>query len=115
MNRPSRIHSVAFVNLSIERAFLALAEGSFQDQQLWSSIQSAIQKLKENPSCGVKIPRKLWPNEFIRHHGITNLWKLNLVDGWRLTYYLKGDSVEVISIIIEWGDHTQYDRRYGYR
>ena len=81
----------------------------------WSLGQSTIKTLKENPQAGPKVPRPLWPRIYIKSYGIDNLHKMDLPDGWRLTYTLKGSQVEVVSVILEWFDHKEYARRFGYK
>ena len=41
--------------------------------------------------------------------------KYNLPNAWRLAYTLKGNEVEIISIILEWFDHEGYEKRFGYK
>ena len=45
---------------------------------------------------------------------IDNLWKYDLPRGWRLMYSVARDEVIVISIILEWLPHKEYERRFGY-
>ena len=71
--------------------------------------------LKKNPLAGVIIPRKLWPREYIKKYEITNLRKYDLPEGWRMIYTLAGNEVEIISIILEWFDHGNYAKRFGYK
>ncbi|MFY1642790.1 hypothetical protein ACK11Z_03520 [Methanoculleus bourgensis] len=44
---------------------------------------------------------------------IKNLWKYNLSRSWRLMYTVTSDG-GTIAVVIEWLDHTGYDRRFGY-
>ena len=41
--------------------------------------------------------------------------KCNLPDGWRLVYTLAGNEIEIISILLEWFSHKEYERRFGYK
>ena len=43
-----------------------------------------------------------------------NLWKYDLPKGWRLLYSVRGNEIIVISIILEWLSHKEYERRLGY-
>jgi Txe/YoeB family toxin of Txe-Axe toxin-antitoxin module len=110
-----RIKGVAFGEESIRKAFLELKSGRFEEKELADHIEKAIDRLKEDPLAGVKIPRKLWPVDYIRRFGIDNLRKYNLPDGWRLMYTLSGNQVEIVSIILEWLPHHEYERRFGYK
>lgn len=55
----NRIKSVAFADESIHKAFLDLKHGKFEEKELASFIDRAINDLKENPLVGIKIPKKL--------------------------------------------------------
>lgn len=105
---------VTFINKKKECIFELLKEGKFEDKKLFSFIKYAIQELKKNPSCGFKIPKKLWPNEY-RKYGIDNLWKYALPNAWRLIYTITSDEVKIINIILEWFNHKDYEKRFGYK
>ena len=68
----------------------------------------------QNAFCGTQIPKRLFPKEYIQKYGITNLWKYDLPKAWRLLYSVAKDEVVVISIILEWFDHKEYERRFKY-
>jgi hypothetical protein len=70
--------------------------------------------LKENPFCGIAIPKRLIPKIYIRKYGINNLWKYNLPGAWRLLYSIAGNRVKIVAIILEWLSHKEYERRFKY-
>ena len=111
MNR--EIH-VAFISEKLKSLFESLNNGRFEDKQLYSFINRAINDLKINPTCGTKIPKERWPKEYIKKHGITNLWKYDLPNAWRLVYTIESDKIKIISIILEWFNHKGYEERFGY-
>ena len=44
-----------------------------------------------------------------------SIWKYDLPRGWRLLYTVApNNEVELISAILEWFDHKDYERRFGY-
>lgn len=45
---------------------------------------------------------------------LTNLWKYDLPDAWRLIYTIKEDEIKILSIILEWFDHKEYERKFNY-
>ena len=45
---------------------------------------------------------------------LTNLWKYNLPNAWRLIYTIKRDEVVVLSIVLEWMDHKEYEQKFNY-
>jgi Txe/YoeB family toxin of Txe-Axe toxin-antitoxin module len=112
--KEDRVKLVSFGDEAVQKAFEELKQGKFEEKQLVSHIQRAIEDLKENPLVGIKIPSRLWPREYIRRFSINNLRKYNLPDGWRLMYTLAGNEVEIVSIILEWLPHKEYDRRFKY-
>ena len=91
-----------------------LTEGKFEDKQLYDFIDRAIKDLKSNPTCGTKIPKKLWPKEYIRKFGITNLWKYDMPNAWRLIYTIQTNKVMILNVILEWFSHKEYERRFKY-
>lgn len=105
---------VTFVDEKIQKAFDLLIQGTFAEKELRESIKKTILDLLENPNSGIKIGYKLWPKEYIRKYSITNLWKYNLPNGWRLIYTIQNEEIEIIAIVLEWFAHKEYERRFGY-
>lgn len=110
MNNP--IH-IAFANLSLKEAYFELEKRDFEDKQLFSFLQRAIEDLSKNPDCGIKIAKKLWPKKYLKHD-ITKLWKYNLPNAWELVYTIKQDEVSIVSMILEWFNHKTYERSFNY-
>ena len=86
-----------------------------QNAKLYKSVQTAVEKLKINPSCGSHIKKPFWPQKLVGEYGIANLWKLNLYGSWRMLYTITGDSIEIISFVLQILDHDKYDKLFGYR
>ncbi|MBS3094897.1 hypothetical protein J4474_04480 [Candidatus Pacearchaeota archaeon] len=105
---------VTFGEKKIENEFEILKEGKFEDKQLYEFIERAIKDLKSNTTCGTKIPKKLWPKEYIKKFGITNLWKYNMPNAWRLIYTIQTNEVMILNVILEWFTHKEYERRFKY-
>ncbi len=115
MKNCAREKRVRFVDRQLYEAYLKLREGKFEETQLAEKLDSIITCLKENPFCGIKIPSALWPKEYVRAYQIDNLRKIDLHDGWRLIYTLTGNDVEIVSILLEWFPHKEYEKRFGYK
>jgi len=109
-----RVKEVAFADENLKEAYLKLKEGKFEDKQMFEFINRAIDDLKENPMSGIRVPNNLIPKDYIKKYGISNLWKYNLPNAWRLAYSLLGDSVKIVSVILEWMSHKDYEKRFGY-
>ncbi len=106
--------NVIFSEKKLEISFEELKEGKFEDKKLYEFINRAINDIKKEPICGVKIPKKLWPKTYIQNYGITNLWKYDLPNAWRLVYTIKEDEIRILSVILEWFDHKDYEKRFKY-
>ena len=72
---------IVFVEERIEREFEKLKNGKSEEKQLYKFISRAMNDLKQNPMCGIKIPRDRWPKAYIPpqcleiniyHHGRPN-------------------------------------------
>ena len=108
MIRPSK---VVFASEKLEKVFESLSE----EDPLKKYIKRAIEDLKMNAFAGIKIPKRLFPKEYVQKYEIKNLWKYDLPQGWRLIYTIARESeVELLSIILEFFNHKDYERRFGY-
>lgn len=108
MIKPSQ---VIFISEELEEEFENLPENDI----IKKSISRAILDLKQNAFCATPVPKKLIPKEYIEKYGIKNLWKYDLPNGWRLLYTINVENkVKLISAILEWFDHKDYERRFNY-
>jgi|SRR3989344_3040335 len=112
------MHEVYYSH-EFERDFSKLKKraekGESEAEYLLSLINNATKELAKDREAGVKVPRKLWPKEYVQKYGITNLWKYDLDSYWRLTYTLTGDAVKMYLIYLEYLPHPEYERRFGYK
>jgi len=97
-----------------KKSFEELKDGKFEEQELYKHLNQAFKNLKENVYSGIHIPKKLIPKLYITKYGLTNLWKYDLPKGWRLIYSIGKEEISVVSIILEWLDHKEYERRFKY-
>lgn len=104
-----------FADESVRDALEKLKTGTFEQRRLFDSVEEAMGTLEKDPFAGEKVPKQLWPRIYLQKYGINNLHKLNLPDGWRLTYTIRGDEVEIVAIILEWMTHKEYAKRFGYK
>lgn len=105
---------VSFITPNLKSEYEELKEGKFEDKQLHKFITRARNDLKNNPFSGIRVPKKLWPEVYIKKYRITNLWKYDLPNGWRLTYIIEASEVKIVSIILEWFSHKEYEKRFKY-
>ncbi len=102
---------VTFADLKTQKSFFELNE----NDDIKKYIKRAIEDIKQNAFCGIQIPKRLIPKEYIIKYEIKNLWKYDLPQGWRLLYSITTPTkVEIISLIIEWFNHKNYEKRFMY-
>ncbi|VVC02371.1 Uncharacterised protein [uncultured archaeon] len=107
--------TVMFADKKIHSAYLKLKDSTrSEDKVLFQQIEQALDDLKKNPFCGIEIPKKLIPAEYVRRFGVNNLWKIDLRNGWRIIYTNVSDEVKILSVVLEWFDHSDYEKRFGY-
>ncbi|WP_292367029.1 MULTISPECIES: hypothetical protein [unclassified Methanoculleus] len=106
---------IYFADEQVREAFVALkASRDPGDRRLAGLLDQALDRIAANAFCGIQVPKKLIPKDYHKKYGpLDNLWKYNLTRSWRLMYTVARDS-DTIAVIIEWLDHTSYDRRFGY-
>ena len=108
MIKPSK---VIFISDELESNYNSLPEDDFVKK----SIVKAVKDLKYNAFAGIHVPKRLIPKEYIKKYDINNLWKYDMPKGWRLLYTITSENeVELISAILEWFDHKEYERRFKY-
>ena len=100
---------VQFANEKVQKAFESL-----KDSELKKSIENAFDNIKENLFCGIQIPKRLIPKVYIKKFNIKNVWKYNLPNAWRLIYSIEGGKTTILTIILEWLDHKEYERKFSY-
>ena len=102
---------VIFVDEELEKAFNELSD---QDQ-LKKAIKRAVQDIQQDAFCGRQVKKKLIPREISQKYNVNNLWIYNLPSAWRLIYAItRSEEIKIIAAILDWMDHKDYDRRFGY-
>ena len=87
------------------------------ERSILNSIKKKVDLIKVNPHYGDPISKKLIPKEYIEKYGITNLFRVELSNYWRMLYTLTdGESViEIIAFVLNIVDHKEYDKLFGYK
>lgn len=106
---------IKFADKKLKESFNKLKDSKTEDKKIYKWINRALDDLEEDAFCGIQIPKKLIPKTYIDKYGIDNLWKYDLPRGWRLIYSIKGGETLIVSIILEWMDHDNYEKRFGYK
>jgi|SRR3989344_460787 len=105
---------VQFVDDKLKDAFYNLKKDKNNEKELYKFLERAFKDIEQNGFCGTQVPKNLIPKSYIQKYKVTNLWKYDLPNAWRLLYSIKGNQLVVISIIIEWMNHKDYERRFKY-
>ena len=106
---------IVFVNEKLKQAFDKLKDSKTEDKQLYELLKRAFEDIEKNTSGFIHVPKNLIPKEYVRKYGIDNLWKYDLPKGWRLLYTVTTDNeVELISAILDWFDHKDYEKKFKY-
>jgi len=90
---------------------------SCENKRVKRNVENVLQLLWGNYLLGVKVPKRQIPQSYVRKFGHRhNLYLLDLVEGYRMTYLLStcavhgGIRVDVVEVL----SHPEYDRRFGY-
>jgi hypothetical protein len=105
---------VRFADARLKEAFCELKDGKGEEKEVYKLVDKAIAKLMQNPFIGERVEKHLIPRCYIQKYGIGNLRKYNLNKSWRLIYTIIGEDLLIISVILEWMNHKQYERRFNY-
>ena len=57
------------------------------------------------------------PKEYVQKYGITNLFRVELPNFWRMLYTLTNNDtkVQIIAFVLDIIDHPTYDKKFKYR
>ena len=102
---------IQFTNNKVKKAFEKLKRS---DSKLYKFVLRAFEDIEENIFCGIQIPKNRIPTKYLKKFNVKNVWKYNLPGAWRLLYSIEGKNLIILSIILEWLDHKNYERRFKY-
>ncbi|MDI6737684.1 MAG: hypothetical protein QME12_04180 [Nanoarchaeota archaeon] len=91
-----------------------LEKGNAEKRELFKAIQKALDAIENNAFCGIQIPKRQIPHEYMKKYDPENLWKINLYGGWRLIYTITTHDILVVGLVLEYLDHKQYEKRFNY-
>ncbi|MBS3071466.1 hypothetical protein J4408_00590 [Candidatus Pacearchaeota archaeon] len=80
-----------------------------EEMQLLNSIKQKIELVKSNLFYGDNIKENLIPKKY----QVSNLWRVELSQFWRMIYTIKGDQVEIICFILDIVSHPEYNKIFG--
>ena len=93
------------------------APHSKTERTLLTAITQKIQLIKTNPHYGNPIAKKLIPKNYLEKYEITNLFRIELPNYWRMLYTLTDNEtkIEIIAFILDIIDHPTYDKKFRYK
>jgi len=93
------------------------APTSKTERMILNAINKKVELIKVNHHYGDPIAKALIPQEYKDKYGITNLFRVELPNFWRMLYTLTdGESnIEIIAFVLDIMDHPAYDKKFGYR
>jgi len=93
------------------------ASDSKQEEAILNAFLQKVELIKENVHYGQPIAKKLIPVEYKIKYGITNLFRVELPNFWRMLYTLTAGSsgIEIIVLVLDIINHKKYDKKFGYK
>ncbi len=85
------------------------------NMQLLKAIDRTKDNLKIDPQFGTHIPRKNVGKGATKRYGTDRLWKIDLVGYWRMIYTIIGRDVKVVAFVLEFMNHNNYNKIFGYK
>ncbi len=101
---------VIFIDKELENVFHRLDN----KDPIKRALIKAIENIKEDPMIGRIVKKKLIPKKLIKKYGINNLRIYNLPSVWRMLYTITASEIEIISVILDWMNHKDYERLFKF-
>ena len=84
-------------------------------RSMCSSENKKIELIKLNIHFGNPVAKNLIPKEYKIKYGVTNLFRIELPQFWRMLYTLTNGDIEIIAFVLDVIDHKTYDKKFGYK
>ena len=91
------------------------APESKAERTILNALNKKIELIKDNFHYGDPISKKLIPEEYKVKYGISNLFRVELPNFWRVLYTLTDGEIEIIAFVLDVINHKDYDKKFGYR
>jgi hypothetical protein len=69
---------------------------------------------KDKQYIGEKIEKKLWPKQYVKKYGISNLFRYRIADAHRILYTITTIRSERIYLILDCLPHDEYNKLFDY-
>ncbi len=93
------------------------SEHSKTEKSILKAIRQKIEIIKINPHYGDPLSKKLMPVEYVQKYKVTNLFRIELPNFWRMLYTLtEGETkIEIVAFVLDIINHKDYNRIFGYK
>lgn len=87
------------------------------EKSILNAINKKVELIKNNFHYGDPISKNLIPEEYKIKYGVTNLFRVELPNFWRMLYTLTNNEteIEIIAFVLDIISHDEYDKKFGYR
>ena len=101
---------VIFIDKGLEEAFNKMDDAD----PIKKALKRAIENIKQDPRAGRNVIKKMIPKTLIKKYEIDNLRIYNLPTSWRMIYTITSNEIEIISVILDWMNHKDYERLFKF-
>lgn len=93
------------------------APGSKSESMILNVLHKKIDLIKANPHYGYPIAKRLIPKEYREKYSVTNLFRVELPQFWRMLYILTdGETeIEIIAFVLDVCNHKDYNKKFEYK
>ncbi len=93
------------------------SSNSKTERMILNSIKQKSELIKINPHYGNPILKRLIPKEYKEKYNVTNLFRVELPNFWRMLYTLtEGETkIEIISFVRDIINHKTYNKKFNYK
>lgn len=86
------------------------------NSKLYKSITDTINLIRNDPTLGDHVSHNKIPSYYIKKYKIKTLFRIELIDYWRLLYSIHTfDDVGIGILVLDALDHEKYNKRFGYK
>jgi plasmid maintenance system killer protein len=87
------------------------------EKSILNALNKKIELIKANIHYGNPVAKKLIPREYKTKYGVTNLFRIELPNFWRMLYTLTDgeNKIEIVSFVLDIVDHKEYNKKFGYK
>jgi len=86
------------------------------EKSILNAVKQKSDLIRVNPHYGDPIKKSLIPKEYIVKYNISNLFRIELPNYWRMLYTLtEGETtIEIISFVLDIINHKEYNKKFRY-